>query len=410
MSDFYQHPIIATLHRLGQPRLEGLENELVDNARKRPVAVIIPVTLEDSRKEVFDNILSQLQKVPYVKRFVFTVGRTKSPAEYATVYHKVKNALPEATLIWANSPRINSLIERMEASDLHIGGDGKGRSVWLAYGYIIARDDCRVIALHDADIVNYDRELLARLVYPVASVRHNYEFSKGYYSRVSDRLYGRVTRLFVTPLIRAFQDLLGHSLFLTYMDAFRYPLAGEFAASDNLARTNRVPGDWGLEIGTLAEVYRNCSHKRICQVDIADNYEHKHQDLDQESKRSGLSGMAEDIAKVFIRTLASQGAVFTPYSMQSLIGSYRSRTHSITEHNEADAALNGLHYDRHSELLAVETFARSLARAGEVFFEDPMGRPQIPNWSRVHSADHTFLDDVVEFPEQDMKEAEKQSG
>ncbi len=405
MSDFYQHEVIATLHRLGESSLEKLENKLVHDARRRPIALIIPVTLDDSRKDVFDSILGQLAGIPYLKRSIFTVGKTDSIEEFASIQSKVKNTLPDATLIWASSPRIKSLIERMEASDLYVGGDGKGRSVWLAYGYIIAKDDCRVMALHDADIVNYDRELLARLVYPVASVRHNYEFSKGYYSRVADRMYGRVTRLFVTPLIRAFRVLLGHSNFLTYMDSFRYPLAGEFAVSDSLARINQIPGDWGLEIGTLAEVYRNCAHKRICQVDIADNYEHKHQDLGQESLRSGLSRMAEDIAKVFFRTLASQGAVFSPHSFQSLVGIYRRQTYNLTEHHEADAAINGLHYDRHSEMIAVETFARSLVRAGEVFFEDPLGKPQIPNWNRVISADHSFLEDVVSLPEQDMDEA-----
>jgi glucosyl-3-phosphoglycerate synthase len=405
MSDFYQHEVIATLHRLGKSSLEKLENELIQNGKRRPIALIIPVTLEDSRKDVFDSILGQLAEVPYLKRSIFTVGRTESIEDFASIQAKVKDSIPEATLIWASSPRIKGLIERMEASDLYVGGDGKGRSVWLAYGYLIAKDDCRVMALHDADIVNYDRELRARLVYPVASVRHNYEFSKGYYSRVADRMYGRVNRLFVTPLIRAFRFLLGQSNFLTYMDSFRYPLAGEFAVSDSLARINQIPGDWGLEIGTLAEVFRNCAHKRICQVDIADNYEHKHQELGQDAIRSGLSRMAEDIAKVFFRTLASQGAVFSPNSIQSLVGIYRRQTYNLTEHHEADAAINGLHYDRHSELIAVETFARSLSRAGEVFFEDPLGKPQIPNWNRVLSADHSFLEDVVALPEQDMNEA-----
>ena len=36
-------------------------------------------------------------------------------------------------------------------------------------GYVLARDEARSIALHDCDILTYDRELLARLVYPVAN-------------------------------------------------------------------------------------------------------------------------------------------------------------------------------------------------------------------------------------------------
>jgi glucosyl-3-phosphoglycerate synthase len=47
----------------------------------------------------------------------------------------------------------------------------------------------------------------------------------------------------------------------------------------DMARVNRIPWDWGLEVGALAEVYRNYSPRRICQVDIAETYEHKHQSL-----------------------------------------------------------------------------------------------------------------------------------
>ena len=410
MSDFYQHDVIATLHRLGNPSLKKLEKDLVVCSKRRPVALVIPVTFDDSRQATFEEIIKELNNVPYLKRKLFTVGRTKKFEQFVSIYRKVKANCPDSTVIWSSGPRMSRLIARMENKDLPLGGDGKGRNVWLAYGNVISRDDCRVIAVHDADIVNYNRELLARLVFPVASPIQGYEFSKGYYSRVSDRMYGRVTRLFVTPLVRAFRYLLGESPFLTYMDAFRYPLSGEIAISVSLARINQVPGDWGLEVGTLAEVYRNCAHRRICQVDICENYEHKHQKLGEKGRRTGLSLMAEDIAKVFFRTLASEGAVFTPNHIQSLVGIYRRYTYYLTKSNEADAALNGLVYDRHAELLAVETFARSLVRAGETFFEDPLGKPQIPNWNLAAAASESFLTDIVKIPEKDMKEAENYSG
>jgi len=410
MSDFYQHDVIATLHRLGNPSLKKLEEHLVGCSRRRPVALIIPVTFEDSRHTTFKEILKELSRVPYLKRKLFTVGRTEKTEQYVSIYRKVKAFCPGSTVMWASGPRISKLVARMEAVDLPLGGDGKGRNVWLAYGNIISRDDCRVIAVHDADIVNYSREMLARLIFPVASPIQGYEFSKGYYSRVSDRMYGRVTRLFVTPLIRSFHYLLGESKFLTYMDAFRYPLSGEIAISTTLARINQVPGDWGLEVGTLAEVYRNCAHRRISQVDICENYEHKHQELGEDDKGTGLSLMAEDIAKVFFRTLASEGAVFTPSHLRSLVGIYRRYTYYMTKNNEADAALNGLIYDRHAELLAVETFARSLVRAGEAFFKDPLGKPQIPSWNLAVAASESFLRRIVKIPEKDMKDAENYSG
>jgi len=405
MSDFYQHQLIATLHRLGRPSLEEVEARLEKSVRRRPISLVIPVTLEDARNENFDKILKVITELSYLKRLVVTAGRTTEQEEFAGICKKVKSYVPDAVIIWASGPRLEAFIKKLEKLGLFLGDDGKGRSVWFAYGYIIAMGDCRVIALHDADIVNYDRQLIARLCFPTTSQFMNYEFSKGYYSRVTDRMYGRVTRLFVTPLIRSFKQLVGNSPFLEYIDAFRYPLAGEFSIGVSLASINQIAGDWGLEIGTLAEVYRNCAVKRICQVDICDNYEHKHQPLSQDDPSTGLARMAEDIAKVFFRTLASQGAVFTNGSIQSLVGIYRRKALDLTENHLADALLNGLIYDRHAELCAVDAFAQSLVRAGAAFLEDPLGKPQIPSWNRVASADAAFLDALVKAVDEDLKEA-----
>ena len=69
-----------------------------------------------------------------------------------------------------------------------------------------------------------------------------------------------------------------------------------------------------------------------------------------------------------------------------------------------DAKLNGLLFDRHSEEVAVETFSSALRAAGLEFVRDPMGAPQIPNWSRVVSALPDFLDELREAVDEDAKE------
>jgi len=84
----------------------------------------------------------------------------------------------------------------------------------------------KVIAIHDCDIRDYDRELLARLIYPVVHPNLGFECCKGYYARVSTRLHGRVSRLFFTPLIRAIQDMMAQVPYLKFLDSFRYALAG----------------------------------------------------------------------------------------------------------------------------------------------------------------------------------------
>ena len=67
-------------------------------------------------------------------------------------------------------------------------------------------------------------------------------------ARVTDRMHGRVVRLLVTPLVRAFMRTFPASEFIRFVGSFRYPLSGEFSLTRNLARTNRIPSDWGLEI------------------------------------------------------------------------------------------------------------------------------------------------------------------
>ena len=63
---------------------------------------------------------------------------------------------------------ISALYDRLENAGMHVGGDGKGHSCWNAYGYILACQRRQVIALHDCDIVNYSRDPLSILIYPVS--------------------------------------------------------------------------------------------------------------------------------------------------------------------------------------------------------------------------------------------------
>jgi glucosyl-3-phosphoglycerate synthase len=183
---------------------------------------------------------------------------------------------------------------------------------------------------------------------------------------------------------------------LHFLDSFRYPLAGEFAMNANLARVNRIPGDWGLEIGVLSEVFRNCSPTRTCQVDLADNYDHKHQMLSPGDRTRGLNRMACDIGKALFRTLAGEGVVFSEAHFRALEVRYVRMAEDIMNRYYADCLLNGLAFDRHAEELAVATFAQSLRQASQDFLENPLGLPLIPNWNRVLAAIPDFFDLLLE--------------
>lgn len=391
MSDFYQTGVVTTLHRLRGNSVERLEGDLERFSRSRPIALVLPALYSEFSTPAMQRIVQALRQVRYLQRIVVALGRA-TREDYERARECFENFYTPVSVLWIDGDRIRRLFQLLEERGLSAGGDGKGRSCWMAYGYVLAMRDCDVIALHDCDIVNYDREMLARLCYPVAHPNLGFEFCKGYYARVTDRMHGRVTRLFITPLVRALESMAPSSPFLHFLDSFRYPLAGEFAMDANLARVNRIPGDWGLEVGVLAEVYRNCAVSRVCQVDLAETYEHKHQSLSADDPSRGLSRMAADIAKSLFRTIAAEGIVFTADHFRSLEVRYVRLAQDTIARYYADAALNGLKFDRHGEELAVAAFARSLRQAAADFLEDPLGLPLIPNWNRVLAAIPEFFE------------------
>ena len=398
MADFYQDGVLTTLHRLAPNQLGRLEADLSRFVRNKPIGLVLPALYSEFETPAMQRIVTELQQIQYLERIVVAVGRATQEQFERTKAFFQKFYTP-VSLIWIESARIQDFFKKLEERGIPAGPDGKGRSCWLAYGYLLASRCCDVIALHDCDIVNYDRQLLARLCYPVVHPHLSFEFCKGYYARVTDRMHGRVTRLFMTPLVRALEGMAPGNPFLRYLDSFRFPLAGEFAMDINLARVIRIPADWGLEVGVLAEMFRNTSASRTCQVDLMDNYEHKHQVLSQEDPGKGLAKMAHDIARSLYSTLAAEGLVFTADHFRSLEVRYVRMAQDTITRYYADAMLNGLKFDRHSEELAVATFAGSLREAAAEFLEDPSGLPLIPNWNRVLAAfpeAFEILEDAVE--------------
>ena len=282
---------------------------------------------------------------------------------------------------------------------------GKGRNVWYCYGYFLASQRAQTIALHDCDILTYDRSLPARLLYPVANPTFGYKFTKGYYYRAANgKLNGRVSRLLVTPLIRALKKILGPLEYLDYLDSFRYPLAGEFTMQADVVKTIRIPSDWGLEIGVLSEVYRNYSLSRLSQVDICDVYDHKHQDLSAEDAEKGLSKMSIDISKAIFRKLATEGETFSIESIRTLKATYYRMALDLVDQYYADAIMNGLTLDRHKEENAIELFAQNIIKAGEIFLDNPSETPFIPCWNRVTSAVPEILEMIKDAVELDNEE------
>jgi glucosyl-3-phosphoglycerate synthase len=404
MADFYQNGIVTTMHNLTQRTHEELEQDLLKFSTTRPLGLILPSLYSELEGSALKDIVSKLKQVPYLSEIVIGLDR----ADLKQYQHALSffGELPQHhRVLWNDGPRLQALDAKLHALGLAPKEMGKGRNVWYCMGYILASGKTESVALHDCDIVTYEKSLLARLLYPVANPQFNYSFCKGYYARISNgKINGRVSRLLVTPLIKALKRVVGYNEYLEYMDSFRYPLAGEFSFRRDVLKDLRIPSDWGLEIGVLSEMQRNYAHNHICQVDIADNYDHKHQELSLDNEDAGLSKMSIDITKAFFRKLATQGHTFSTESFRTLKATYYRVALDYVETYHNDALMNGLTTDIHLEEIAVEMFAQNIVTAGQRFLDNPMETPFMPTWSRVISAMPDVLEQLKAAVEADNAE------
>ena len=404
MGDFHQNGIITTLHNLSRRPVEDLDEELVAFSKIRPLGLILPSLFSELEGAALPLIVDELKHVPYLNQVVIGLDRANE-SEYRHALEFFAPLPQHHRVLWNDGPRLQAIDQKLRALDLAPKELGKGRNVWYCMGYVLASNKAESIALHDCDITTYTRELLARLIYPVANPRFNYEFCKGYYARVANgKINGRVSRLLISPLLKALKTSIGHTEYLNYMDSFRYPLAGEFSFRRDVLNDIRIPSDWGLEIGVLSEMYRNYATNRLCQVDIAENYDHKHQQLSLDDDNGGLSKMSIDIVKAIFRKLATQGVTFSHEAFRSIKATYYRMALDVIENCHNDAIMNGLTLDIHEEEKAVEMFAQNIIKAGDVFFNKPLERPFIPSWNRVVSALPDIFDQLTEAVEADHNE------
>ena len=404
MPDFAQRGPITTLHDLSTSNSEQLENKLRESVANYPIGLVLPITASDMRAAPFAQIIEKLATADYIHTICVVLNRADSIDDYLEACRRVAPLGDRVKILWTDGPRGLEALAELDSAGFHISIPGKGRAVWFAFGYLLADPSVKAFVLQDGDIENYNNDMLVRLCLPMAHPGMDFHFCKAYYARCTTKMHGRVVRLLVVPLLRSLISVMGNDPYLVFLRSFRYPLAGEFAVTSHLARSNRIPCDWGLEVGTLAEVFRNTSPKRVAQVDIARLYDHKHQPLSLEDKNAGLMKMARDILANVFRTLASRGMVFGKGHFITIQTAYLRLAQDAIRQYHADSLMNGLDYDRHNEEQAVEGFADLITATGEEVHDDPTGQPSLPTWTRVVTALPDFPQKLREIVELDSAE------
>ncbi len=262
----YVQERIATLHEFGDGDA-GMGGDLAREAAAAvaDTAVVVPMTGREHESPAAERVLAELERLEPAPAAVFVPVRADADRIGPFRDWLGSFALPTRVL-WCNAPDVDAVLADAGLD----GGFGKGRDVWLALGP--AADVADAVVVHDADARSYEAAHVQRLLAPLTM---DFDFAKGYYARVEgDRLYGRLCRLFYEPLLRALADA-NDAPIVDYLGAFRYALAGEFAASARLARRLRAPRAWGLEVGTLGDAYEIAGFDGSAQVDLG-RHEHDH--------------------------------------------------------------------------------------------------------------------------------------
>ena len=321
---------------------------------------------------VFQNILKQLASVAYLSSVIF--GLDSASKEDALLLRDLiqSSGLKNWMIQWNDGPGFKGIYDQLNEAGFNISEPGKGKNMFLSFGIAIALG-AHSIGLIDADIRTFRRDQLDRLLYPVVAL--GYDFSKAYYSRVSERaIYGRVKRLMLDPLLlslkRKFTESREEKMLrlIDFLLGFNYQLSGEVAFHVDLLKRMRFATNWGVEVFTLIEVYRKASSS--AQVMFSEEpFEHKHQDVSPEDRTRGLYRMAIDIVATLMNALSiEEGLEISDTFFRDLAVTYQAVAEEQIKKYSDDASFSNLEYDRDTEeLLAKTVFRDAVVQAGEVF-------------------------------------------
>jgi glucosyl-3-phosphoglycerate synthase len=342
MSDFAQHGPIITLPCLDPTSTDVLQHEILPHlTQKTPVALVLPCIAADAIQPPLSQILNALQGARWVQHILIPINGL-SHLEFDRVSRDLLKTHPRLPLTLLHTD-----------SDLPELEPGKGTNVLNALGLLKQNAFQGAVAIHDADNLAFQKENLARLLHPIVDRAFGMEFAKQFYSRFDQQLHGRVSRLFLAPLLNTLSTTLPAEL-THFLNAFRYPLAGECALTMRLAEQIRIPSGWGLEIGLLAETHRLLAPDAVCQVGSAHPHLHRHHKNPQhllQQCRAILDTLASHPStenQLSNSALSPLKPLFTQAQLRAL------RASSLV------ARANGLQHDADSELGLCRLFASTL--------------------------------------------------
>ena len=374
MSDFAQNETICTLQGLNHEHLREIDQRLLPEiAHSTPITLVLPCHAVDLRNPALTSICTELSKAKWLHSVLVPLngldvqGFLEARALFSrllTIGH---------TLLHVDSPRCLDALSYAADVPAESLQKGKGLNVWAAVGLHYARRGHGIVVFQDADVVSFNRAILARMCMACANPEWGFDFAKMYYSRATDRLYGRVSRLFLSPLLHALIDVCGHLPLLDFLRGFRYPLSGECAMSTGLAGALEFQAGWGLEIGMLSEVFRKVDPVRIAQVDGGSGYDHKHQPAE-----ASLERMCAEIAGTLLEQLSIEGCRVDGRFADSLSHAMQTEAAEAVRRSKILAQINGFPFEVEPETALSQLFLSSMRALPE-----PSRAKALPSWQTV---------------------------
>src|SRR5258707_5490828 len=368
MKQFFQHGLIDPIHGLGSADL--VEDQ---HLRDAGLGLLLPCHGRDVGSKALLDTIEVLNQLTFLDQIIISVNGFGSGQEAGAFWSQLK--LPH-TVLWNDSPIFVSWLQNQDLPAI----SGKGLNLWSGLGFALSQTELQALIIHDCDIQNYTASLPVSLAVPVATLE--YEFCKGFYSRVQEQLYGRATRLFVITVVRALVRTLVHLPLLDFIDSFRYPLAGECALSTGLAASLSVENGWGVEIGWLCDAYRLIDPDEICQVDLAMRYHHRHQTIDPGRPTEGLLGMVADIALSILTHLEKEGCRLEPPILEAVVAGYEQTASDMIRRYRDVAEFHKLPFARDEERQTARLFRERLQSVTEEFNRGARTR-SLPPWEQL---------------------------
>ncbi|MEE9517834.1 MAG: hypothetical protein V3V52_12075, partial [Candidatus Adiutricales bacterium] len=367
---------------------------------KKPVLIIPALASEFNQpatQPIFENILHELRRARYLANII--IGVDNATIEDINLLRKIltEQKVRNFFIQWNDGPGFSAVYKRMEDAGLELSIRGKGRNLFLAFGVAISLGATSV-GLLDADIRTFKKVQLDRLFFPILAL--NYEFSKAFYARWDgNRMYGRVKRLLLDPLLlalkRKFTDSHEEKMLrlIDFLLSFNYQLSGEVVMSIEQLKRFRYASHWGIEIFTLIEAWRKANH--VAQVEFThDPFEHKHQEVSAEDPTKGLHKVAVDIVTTLFKALIiDEGLEVSDYFFRDLSVTYGSIADDLIKKYSDNARFNGMEYDRDSEeALVHNVFIKAVLFAGSILESPQHIAENIIRFTSSHEEFKPFID------------------